>query len=48
MRRIERFKEGKFILERVKVMDVKMDYLASSFDTTTVSCSPKEAHDTCT
>ena len=44
----QKYKEGKFILERAKMMDLYEGGLASPSDTTTVLSFPNEADEICT
>ena len=44
----QKYKEGKFILERAKMMDLYEGNLASSSETTTILGFPNEADEVCT
>lgn len=44
----QKYKEGKFILERAKMMDLYEGSIPSSSDTTTVLGFPGEAEEVCT
>lgn len=44
----QKYKEGKFILERAKMMDLYEGDLASSSEATTVLGFPNEADEVCT